>query len=225
MTTQTASARLPDGITRELVEAELRWTPQIDAPSIGVAVDNGAVTLTGEVDSLSTRLAAKNAALRVRGVVAVADEIHVRNPGSARTDTDIAEAVTHIFSWSSVIPRGKIKAEVRDHTVILTGTADWDFQRQSAEHAVEHLEGVRAVDNQITLVRRPSASDTEDLIKSALIRNANIDAASIHATASGGSVTLTGKVGSWAEKRQAGLAAWRSPNVTALKNDILVTSP
>lgn len=48
------------------VQDELSWTPEVDSAGIGVAVDDGTVSLSGEVDKYSTRLAATRAALRVR---------------------------------------------------------------------------------------------------------------------------------------------------------------
>lgn len=78
-------------IQREVLE-ELKWESRLQPNEIGVAVRDGVVTLMGDVDSYAKKLAAEQAALRVRGVKAVANEIRVRLPGiSERTDTDLAE--------------------------------------------------------------------------------------------------------------------------------------
>lgn len=218
----TTAPHITDRDIHDSVEAELRWLPQIDAPAIGVAVKNAIVTLTGEVASLSQRVAAKNAALRVHGVTAVADEIEVRSPSNPRTDTDTAEAVRNALEWNPSVPSGKVKAEVRDHVVTLTGTVPWDYQRQGAQKVVEHLLGVRRVDNQITLAAKPSAPDTAHRIKSAFVRSASIDADSIDVDVVGNTVVLTGHMSSWAEKEEATRAAWASPNVAAVTNNITV---
>ena len=69
------------------VIAELKWEPRVQAPEIGVAVKDGVVTLTGWVDSYTKRWAAEEAAHRVRGVKAVANDIEVRlGIGGERTD-------------------------------------------------------------------------------------------------------------------------------------------
>lgn len=221
MTTTTTIPKTDRDI-RDAVEEEIRWTPQTNAPAVGVAVENGVVTLAGEVENISQRLAAKNAALRVHGVTVVVDEMTVRYPGEPRTDSEIAQAVNHALDWNSVVPGGTVKAEVRDHGVTLTGTVKWDFQRHGAQHAVEHLMGVHRVENQIKLDNRPSAPDTETRIKNALVRNASLDANSIHVAVNGETVTLTGRVSSWLEKHQAAFAAWASPNVIAVNNNITV---
>jgi osmotically-inducible protein OsmY len=57
------------------VLAELAWEPRIRLNEIGVVVKDGRVTLTGWVDSYTKRWAAEEAAHRVRGLKAVANEI------------------------------------------------------------------------------------------------------------------------------------------------------
>ncbi|MDR3660981.1 MAG: BON domain-containing protein [Mycobacterium sp.] len=204
------------------VEAELQWTPEVDAAGIGVAVDDGVVALWGEVDNYADRLAAKRAALRVRGVGAVVDNLVVHpNSRLSVSPTDIGKEVEHALRSAVNIPDA-VKAEVDGHSVVLTGQVSWDYQRQAAQRAVQYLRGVNSVNNRITLTPRASAVGTELRIKSAIIRNAQLDAKAIHVTVDGDTVTLSGKVRSWAEKRQAEAAAWSSPHVNDVRNDILV---
>ena len=108
MTTSTSDPRT-DRELQQAVLSELDWTPEVDASHIGVAVTSGAVTLTGEVPSFSARLAAKKAALRVRGVTALADELTVHYLGGPVTDTDIAEAALSALRGK---PRGLRKRRI-----------------------------------------------------------------------------------------------------------------
>lgn len=204
------------------VSDELEWTPDVDAAGIGVAVEDGTVTLSGEVDNYAERVAAKRAALRVRGVRTVVDNLTV-HPKAAWpvTETDIAKEVERALKAASNVP-GTVKAEINGHNVTLVGEAEWNFQRQAAKRAVQYLRGVSTVSNMITLISRPSAADTQERITKALTRNAQLDANTIHVTVVGGKVTLTGTVKSWAERTQAGNAAWASPHVTDVDNKILV---
>ena len=85
-----ATAPRTDEQIREDVLAELKWEPRVQPSEIGVTVKNGVVTLTGFVDSYTKKYAAQEAAHRVRGVRAVANDIEVRLPTAAeRTDADI----------------------------------------------------------------------------------------------------------------------------------------
>lgn len=204
------------------VQDELSWTPAVDSAGIGVAVDDGTVSLSGEVDKYSTRLAATRAALRVRGVTAVVDDLSIHpNATESVSETDIAKAVEHALTWASNVPN-TVKARIDNHNVTLQGEVKWDFQRQAAKRAVEHLRGVNSVANTVTISEKPSAPDAERRIAQALIRNAQLDATAIDATVSGNTVTLTGTVRSWAEKHQAELAAWGSPHVTEVDNQITI---
>lgn len=89
---------------------------------------------------------------------------------------------------------------------------------------MQHLRGVHRVDNRVTLRARPSASDAKERISNALVRNAQLDANHIVVTVIGNSVTLSGHVRSWAEKEQAGRAAWASPHITDVQNNVRVQS-
>ncbi|MFC8733091.1 BON domain-containing protein [Luteimicrobium sp. NPDC057192] len=210
--------------TRKDVQDELEWSADVDAARIGVAVEDGTVTLSGEVASYAELVAAKRAALRVRGVRAVVDDLTVHAASAwPVTETDVAQQVERLFDWSSAIPT-TVKAEISNHTVTLVGQVDWDYQRRAAQHAVEKLRGVNTVKNLITLSVRPSAPDTEARIRKALTRNAQLDADSVHVQVDGTVVTLTGRVHSWPEKEQATQAAWASPHVTAVDNRIVVRS-
>lgn len=211
-----------DGDIKAAVEAELEWTPEVEAAGIGVAVDDGVVSLSGEVDNYAERRAAKQAALRVRDVTAVVNELNV-HPNSTFTlsENDIGNEVEHALRSATNVP-DTVKAEIDGHAVTLTGQVKWDFQRRAAKRVVQYLRGVSSVDNRITLTPRASAVDTADRIRSAIVRNAQLDADAIKVIAAGDTVTLSGTVRSWAERRQADLAAWSSPHVGVVYNQITV---
>jgi hypothetical protein len=118
------------------VSDELEWTPEVNSAHIGVSADGGVITLTGDVASYSDRIAAKDAVLRVKGVSAVADELIIKSSYQfTGTDSDLAETVAKVLSWTTVIPENSIKAEVRDH--IVTSPAPWTgtIQRDAATRA------------------------------------------------------------------------------------------
>jgi osmotically-inducible protein OsmY len=128
------------------VLAELKWDTRVGPNEIGVIVKEGVVTLTGWVDSYTKKWAAREAALRVDGVKAVADEIEVRLPSSAqRTDTDIAAAARRALEADADVPVEKIDA--RGDVARETAThchAVWTLQLQ--ERTVWGLRAVPAVD-------------------------------------------------------------------------------
>lgn len=148
-----------DSEVGEDVIRELQWDPQIPAPAaIGVAVVDGAVTLTGHVSTYGEKLAAVRAASRVHGVKAVADELKVRLSGDPRDDSDIARAIAHVLEWNTQVPEGKADARVQAGWVTLEGEVEWQYQKDEVERAVRHVRGVVGITNNI-IVRPPVSGE------------------------------------------------------------------
>lgn len=205
------------------VHDELEWTPDVDSAGIGVAVEDGVVTLSGEVDDYSESVAARRAAQRVRGVTTLINALTVQPSAPwPVAEAAVAEEIEHALTWSTLVP-DTVKASVDGHKVTLTGHVVWNFQREAAKKAVQHLRGVSIVENDITLTKRPSATDAVERIRKALTRNATLDASRITVTVEGHELTLTGNVRSYAEKEQARQAAWASPHVSTVDNRLKVT--
>lgn len=219
----------PDHRLKASIEEELAWTPAINAAHIGVAVDGGAVALSGDVASYPEKEAAVRATLRTRGVLAIADEIsvHTRWAAGARDDIDIAREAVATLNCSVVIPTGNVQATVHDGEVTLTGEVERQSQREATEHAVAVLPGVVLVHNEVSLtpaVPMVPTPEARQEIAAALTRNALLNAERVHIEVAGTAVTLTGTVSSWAQRRQADQAAWSAPGVTAVDNLLDVTN-
>ena len=213
-----------DSEIKQEVMDELCWDPCIDETNIGVAVKDGVVTLSGSVESYFEKMSAESAAFRVSGVKAVANEINVRLPSaSERPDEDIAKAAINAFKWDTAIPYDRIKVTVEKGKVTLQGEVNWRFQKDAAERAVCNLRGVRAVVNEITVKPKIKPEDIKAKIANALQRSAALDAKQITVEASGNKVILHGKVRSWAERVEAGKAAWAAPGVSEVQNEIEIS--
>ena len=153
---------MTDAEIRKNVEAELSFEPSINASEIGVAVKDGIVTLTGRVDSYWEKIAAEEAAARVAGVKAVANELEIRLPfSSERTDEDIARAAVNRLEWTITVPKDRIKVKVSKGWVTLEGEVDWQFQKNAAAEAVRNLVGIKGVINHIVVKERPSTAEVK----------------------------------------------------------------
>jgi osmotically-inducible protein OsmY len=203
------------------VLAELKWDAQVQPNEIGVSVKDGVVTLTGWVDSYLKKWAAEDAAHRVGGVKAVANDIEVKL-FSERTDTDIAEAAVHALQWDASVPADKIQVTVSKGWVTLKGEVNWNFEKQDAERVVRRLTGVKGVSNLITVKPSTTPSELKKRIEDALVRNAKVDANKITVEVQGSKAILKGAVRAWVEKEEAERVAWLAPGVTSVENRITV---
>ncbi len=186
------------------VSDELFWDPKVDNTAIAVSADGGKITLRGTVGSLREKREAKKAAERVFGVISVDNQLQVKlMDDDRRADAELRGDVLQALMLDSLVPN-TIDAKVEDGFVTLTGTADWQYQRDEADFVASNIVGTLDVFNEIELKQpTPSAGDVQGSIKKAFKRNAKIDADDLYVTTDNGTVTINGTVSSWAEHDEA----------------------
>lgn len=205
------------------VEEELAWDPAVSVTDIGVEVRDRVVTLSGHPVSYAEKVAAEKAAQRVAGVKAVVVEMDVRLPHTdVRTDEDIAKAVRTILRWTVGLSEELVKVQVEKGWVTLSGEVDNAYQSHVATRTISHMRGVTGVSNVIRIVCDAAAQDISEQISQALQRHANREAKHIAIKVHDGTVTLTGKVDSAAERSAVRGAAWSAPGVHAVVDNLTV---
>ena len=165
---------MDDLTLRDFVEDELEWEPRIDAASIGVAVEDGVVTLMGHVSSFAEKLAAEDAVKRVKGVRGIAQEIEVRLTGRPKTDDDeITSKAADVLDWDVSLPDNEIQVRVQNGWVTLSREvarvqpAGWSGcvkrdQRQKAGLAVRH----QGTDREGSCPARENRSERHSCVRS-----------------------------------------------------------
>ena len=216
--------RTDENIKRD-VEYELKWDPDIDSSDIGVAVKDGAVTLSGFARSWRQKRKAEEDATRVHGVRGVANDVEVRLPLiNKRPDPEIVREIIAQLKAELPYSADNIKALVTNGYVTLKGEVEWEFQRRRAVDTALRVSGVTGLTNEIEIKPKVKPEDLKRKIEDAFKRNAEVDAQHIMVEAEGNKVVLRGTVRSWAEREEAERVAWLAPGVTHVDNRINIGS-
>jgi osmotically-inducible protein OsmY len=179
-----------DSDIRRDVEAELRWSPDVDETDIAVKVTDGVVALSGFTASFREKYRAEAAVKRVAGVVDVANDIVVRAPQCGmRSDPEIARAALATLNDELPLAWASVKPAVMAGHVELEGTVAWHHERDRAEDAAHRLHGVLGGSNSIRITPHVAAEDIERWIEESFRRNALIDAPRVTVEAQGDEVT------------------------------------
>jgi len=215
-----SDVQLKDDVTDELA-----WDPAINETNIGVMVQDGVVTLAGQLETFAEKHAVERAVRRVSGVRGIALDLDVKlAPEHKRSDSEIAQTAITALGLNSLVPDGKVKVEVEDGWVTLTGEVDWAYQFASAEQCMHPLIGVKGLINHITIRPRTSSKDIAGQIGAALKRQAEREAKNIGIEVEGAVVTLRGKVHSLAEHDAAVGAAFGTHGVSRVVDRLEVTT-
>jgi osmotically-inducible protein OsmY len=205
------------------VKDELMWDPKVDAAQIAVSAADGVVTLQGTVGSLRQKIEAGKDAKKVYGVRDVKNQLEVRIlAGDRKDDAELRGVVLQALRLDSLVP-STIDAKAKDGVVTLTGKANWQYQRAEAEFVASNVPGVTGVQSEITLEPSASAANIQDGLAQEYQRLATVDADKLAVQTTGGKVTLSGTVPSWAAHDLAVAAAWMAPGVTQVEDNLEVS--
>lgn len=138
----------PDPDIARDVAAELKiWLPN-SWQNIKVVVNNGWVTLEGEVEWNYQREYAERAVRWIKGVKGVSNLIRLK-PKETPSPAEIKEKIEEAFRRSALIDANRITVEANGGEVILKGRVRSWAERQEAERAAWAAPGVVKVVNQI----------------------------------------------------------------------------
>ena len=162
-------------LRRTLIDV-LDGEPSINAAQIGVAVENGIVTLTGWVKSPAEKVTAEQAIRRVKGVRALMPNLAICGAGKKALDDEIARRARVAIAWHALIPEGTVTVQVEKGWVMLTGTVEEGYERKEAEAAVRKLDDVVGVTNLSEIGTATQEPDTDRQIEKTFEQQPEADA-------------------------------------------------
>ena len=203
-----ATSAIADSDVRAAVSAELLKDQKLNQAGINVAVTNGIVELTGKVDNLLSKARSTRIAESVRGVNSVSNRLEISAP--PRLDHDMQSDLAMAFRYNAATAKMPIHVEVKDAVATLTGTVESWQEKQLAERIADGVRGIRLTQN--ALVTKYKAKRTDGAIaadiKSRLQWDALVEHDPLEAKVTDSRVTLSGTVGSAAERSRALTDAW-----------------
>ena len=227
---QTAgeTAARSDEELKEAVTDQLFWDDRVDAAEITVSVEEGAVTLEGEVGSFSERDAAVETAWSVTGVDWVNDRLEITETASQSRDVFTRVNVETALELSEDVNVENITVQTTtDGTVTLSGSVDSYWKKVRAEEIASGVKGVSVVINNIEVSTGESVTDqmVQADIASSLERNADVERENVAIEVDDGEVTLSGTVDSWLAYTEAEEAARYTVGVEAVTNNLQIEPP
>lgn len=193
------------------VEARLLVDPHVPEQAIDVETQDGIVRLSGSVPSLLAKDRAAKIVKTVRGVQAIIQDMDVK-PVPQIGDEELRGRVMHALKRDPATDSYDVSVSSQQGVVVLEGTVDSWQEKQLAGQVARSLQGVVKLENRLQV--RPAPVRPDDEIEAEVIRrlqsNVWIDGKLIGVMVKGGKVTLSGTVGSLAEKYSAFTSAWVS---------------
>src|SRR4051812_47119546 len=177
---------------------------------VKIKVNDGVVTLSGTVPDSDQRALAEDTVRNLPGVVQVDNRIKVESAAPEHSDGWVATKIHTKLLVSNNVSTVNTKVDVRDGVATLTGKADSTAQKELTTAIVQDIEGVKSVNNQLTVAEAPAPTRTSGdrvddasitaQVKYALLTHKSTSALKTNVTTTDGVVMIAGDASSDAEK-------------------------
>ena len=138
----------PDSEIAESVLNTLKWHTVIPQQNIQVKVEDGTVTLEGEVEWGYQRNSVSNAVASLSGVTAVNNSLVVKPKA---TVADVKAQITRALQRTATVDAEKITVDVNGTKVILHGLVRSFAEKEDAEEAAWNAPGITSIESYLSV--------------------------------------------------------------------------
>jgi len=223
-----------DIVIKSLFESTYVYQTCLKNDSVQLEAQDGVVTLTGTVSEEFHKLLAQETAANLPGVTRVDNQLATKAEVAAENaDVWIGRKVRLALMFHRNVSAGKTTVEVTDGVVTLKGEAANEAQKELTAEYAGDIEGVKAVANEMTVVKIPEPSERtvcekmDDAsitaqVKLALLNHRSTSTVSTKVVTRDGEVMLTGIAKNAAEKSLVTKLVSDIRGVTSVNNEMTV---
>jgi osmotically-inducible protein OsmY len=152
--TPSTTGRRSDSEIAAMTFNALKSHSELPTDKINVKVENGCVTLTGEVPWTFQKTAVYTAIQNLSGVRGIVNGLEVKPTLAPKqvSPSEIKQQINSAFHRSATINPGKINIETIGGKVILTGVVGSWAEQHEAEYLACSAPGVCALENKLTIL-------------------------------------------------------------------------
>src|SRR6056297_225480 len=216
-----------DSLIKEDIEDQLRADTRVSNYDVDVTVENGVVTLMGEVSSYRAKNSAGDNAWTVQGVIDVINNLTVQYntiTEAVPEDVDIASNVKDSLVWDPDVEATDIKVFAKNKVVTLEGTVDSLWKKHVAEDIAWNHKGVLDVKNKLVVVPQTDVTDeaaARNIIES-IDRKMIADINDIDVKVENGKAILNGSVGDTVDWESVYNSAYYTGGIKEIEDNLTI---